>query len=380
MPTTEELLGIGTNDKSEEQHYTTKIKWNDKEYPILHEHSMNVLADRVLHGLEVNQYQNMNVVGKSGTGKTTFVQNFLHHIHAKQKRPFNIQWYHRQEIHNLDKIIANLQQGIPQILILDDISYEMEDLPIARKREIFRSLSTIRHQVKSQILVILINHYSRSSSKFVRQDSDWTVLLSLSTAELDNWIDIFGKQASWKLKTFQRQWAHSQMKGSFIINTPHREQPLIYATNKPFRIALVNELGINLHPVLFVDESCNFCRFQKQSREKLDANVLWQQFEHAYGNKARDVLQWFSYFHKGVQTALPDNKKRALNFLLKLLANHDVDMEKLMFLAENSKRYGKKTKSHYKQQYERMTNKILQESNLTKEQSRVVVGFCQLFV
>lgn len=384
MPTAEELLQINLQEDSEEYHPTTKIKWGEKEYPLMQKHTVNTLAERVLYGLEANQYQNLLVCGKSGTGKTTFVQNLLHNMVCKRmdkknEQPFQIQWHSRDDIQNLDKIVTDIQQGTPTILVMDDASYELDELPTIRRRQIFKTMTTIRHHVKSKILVIFITHYSRSMQKYLRSDADFTVLMSLSTSEMDNWIDIWGKNATWKLKTFQKQYTHSMRQGSFIINRYDSDKPYIYGTNKPFRIALTNELGVDIHPTLFVDQSCNFCRFQKQSKERIEAKALFDQLMFSYKNKANDVIQWFAYFHGGIKTALPDDKRRALNFLLKLLAKYDVDMEKLLQIAENSKKYGKKKSTHYTRQYKKMTAEILKESNLTPEQTQAAVGFGQLF-
>lgn len=379
MPTTEELLGID-NESEEQRHYTTKVKWKEKEYPLLQKHSINVLADRILHGLEVNQYQNLLVCGKSGTGKTTFVQNLLHNMVCKrnESQPFQIQWHSRSEIQNLDKIVHDITPGTPTILIMDDASYEIDELPTQRRREIFRTMATIRHHVKSKIFVVFITHYSRSMQKYLRSDADFTVLLSLSTSEMDNWIDIWGKNSSWKLKTFQRQYTHSMRNQSFVVNREDADTPYIYGTNKPFRIALTNEFGVDIHPTLFMDDSCNHCRFKKQSKEKIDVNVLWEQFEHAYKNKARDVIQWFAYFHSGVKTALPIEKQRALNYLLKFLGDYQVDMPKLLEIAQNSSKYGKKKSTHFSKKHDQMTQAIL--SGSTKEEAKAIIGFNQLFV
>tara|TARA_B100001123_G_C15274851_1_gene1011749 strand:+ start:870 stop:2021 length:1152 start_codon:yes stop_codon:yes gene_type:complete len=382
MPTVEELQLAGDRNE-EEAHHTTKIKWNEKEYPILQKHTINTLAERVLHGLKVNQYQSMLVCGKSGTGKTSFVQNFLHNMVCKRsnnpkQQPFQIQWHHRSDIHNLDKIIANIQQGVPTVLIMDDVSYELEELPVKERRKIFKSMTTIRHQVKSQIFVIFITHYSRSMQKYIRSDSDFTVLLSLSTSELDNWVDIWGKNSSWKLKTFQRQWAYSQREGKFLINTEFRDSALYYKTNEPFRISLVNELGVDIHPTLFVNEFCNHCAFHKQKKQKIDSNELWRQMEFAYKNKAKDCLQWYAYFVHGVKDALPDPKRRAFQYMMRLLSEYDVDMEKLLDIATKSKKYGHHPK-HYKKQYEKMTKAIMDKTNATEGEAKAQIGFNSLF-
>ena len=214
--------------KEPNHHDTTKILWQGKEYPLLQRHSVNVLADKVLHGLEANQYQNLVVCGKSGTGKTTFVQNLLHNMVCKrEQKQFMIKWHKRDEIHNLDKIVKAIPKGVPSILILDDVSYELDELSPLRRKEIFKVMTTIRHEVKSQILVVFITHYSRSLQKYLRSDADFTVLLSLSSSELDNWIDIMGQQSKWRLNIFQKQYAHSMSKGSFIVNSDNGH-PYIY--------------------------------------------------------------------------------------------------------------------------------------------------------
>lgn len=333
---TEQLQQYLAKAKEPNPHNTTAIEYQGKLYPLLQRHSVNVLADKVLHGLEANQYQNLVVCGKSGSGKTTFVTNLLHNMVCKREKQWLIKWHKRDDIHNLDKIIKELPKGVPTILILDDVSYELDEISPVRRKEIFKTMTTIRHEVKSQILVIFITHYSRSLQKYLRSDADFTVLLSLSSSELNNWTDIFGQQAKWKLGVFQKQYARSLSHGSFICN--FEQGNYTYGTNKPFRISLVNEYGVDLHSCLFTNESCQRCSLTQTAREAIEPKQFLEEYQRAYRNCYRQVLQYYAFVTYGKKEALATDKVRAWQFLQKLLGKYDIDIEAVIKLAESKKR------------------------------------------
>jgi DNA polymerase III delta prime subunit len=359
--------------KEPNHHDTTKILWQGKEYPLLQRHSVNVLADKVLHGLEANQYQNLVVCGKSGTGKTTFVQNLLHNMVCKrEQKQFMIKWHKRDEIHNLDKIVKAIPKGVPSILILDDVSYELDELSPLRRKEIFKVMTTIRHEVKSQILVVFITHYSRSLQKYLRSDADFTVLLSLSSSELDNWIDIMGQQSKWRLNIFQKQYAHSMSKGSFIVNSDNGH-PYIYGTNKPFRIALCNEYGVDIHSVLFTSESCAKCSLNPSNREVINTEEFLTNFKHSYPNCYSQVLQWYSFMLFGKkENTISAEKRQAWNFLQKILEKNDLDFDEILT------QVGKRKRRHLTKQIRadqaNAIKDMIQGTKLSKNESRILDG------
>ena len=235
MPTAQELKASLANAKNT-SYNTTAISWHGSLYPLPHKASINVLADNILNAMADSQYENLVVCGKSGSGKTTFVTALLHNMVCKRVNSggakFNIQWYRQGDIGKLDDVIKSIVPGTPTILVLDDVSYELSKVSSGRKKDIFSAMTTIRHQVKSQILVVFITHYSRSLEKYLRSDAGFTVLLSLSNQELGNWIEIFGDWAKWKLSIFQRQYAHSKQKGSFMLRFGDGQQ-YIYKTKEP---------------------------------------------------------------------------------------------------------------------------------------------------
>jgi hypothetical protein len=360
MVTTKELTGL---EKEKEKHNTTAINWNGKNYPIFQKHSINVMADQILNALDSYKFQQMLVCGKSGTGKTKFVESLIHKMSCSREKKFHIEWHNREEVLELPKIIDELPRGLDCVLVLDDISFELDKAGNKQKKDIFSKLTTIRHEVQGQkIFVVMISHYSRSISKPLRE-CDFTVLLSLSNVERENWMEIWGKESYWKLRNFQSQFANSAKNKKFRVT--HEGESYYYKTFEPFNIALKNHLGIEISPIVFMDDSCNHCRFKKDDKIKIDAEQLWKEFEKAYGYTARDVIQWFAYFHKGVKDALPMPKKRVLDYLLTRLAQYDTDIDKLVDIATNIKRTGLKKQSHYGRIYNELDKNVIGQNDKT---------------
>ena len=355
MVSAKELLAV-TKDPSE-YHNTTKVSWNGQQYPIFQKHSINVMADQILNALDSYKFQQLLVCGKSGTGKTKFVESLIHKMSCTRDKSFHIEWHHRHEVLELPKIIDNLPKGLDAILVLDDISFELDKAGNKQKKDIFSKLTTIRHELQGQkIFVVLISHYSRSVSKPLRE-SDFTVLLSLSNVERENWQEIWGKESYWKLRNFQNQFANSAKNKKFKVTLDG--DSYYYTTFKPFNIALKNHLGIEISPVVFMDDSCNFCRFQKDNKIHLEPEKILEEFEKAYGTISHDIIQWFAYFHAGKKDALPYQKKRGLDYLLTRLAQYSTDMDKLVELATTTHKRRNKKSNHYGHIWKELDSNII---------------------
>lgn len=339
--------------KAKEYHSdTTRIVWRGQTIPLPHKASINVLADNILTSMSDSQYENLVVCGKSGSGKTTFVTNLLHNMVCKRiekgGRHFTIQWYRQGDIGKLDDTIKEITPGTPTILVLDDVSYELSKVSAGRKKDIFSAMTTIRHQVKSEILVVFITHYSRSLEKYLRSDAGYTVLLSLSNQELGNWIDIFGDWAKWKLTVFQNQFARSKQKGTFGIKTSDGGY-YNYTVKEPFKIALVNELGTDLHPVLFQNEYCANCSNGKSPPKIIDPDVMIAELNYSYGKYGIFVLREYLAEKLGRKDILPAMLMQARAFVVKMFNEYSVnDFDALADKIASKTRNKHKTKKQQK--------------------------------
>jgi hypothetical protein len=352
MPSVQELKDNLSKAKNPEYN-TTAIHWQGKNYPIPQRCSINVLADNILNAMDDSQYENLVVCGRSGSGKTTFVTALLHNMVCKRMahdgKKFNIQWYRQGDIGKLDDVIAGIVPGTPTILVLDDVSYELSKVSASRKKDIFSAMTTIRHQVKSQILVVFITHYSRSLEKYLRSDAGFTVLLSLSNQELGNWIDIFGDWAKWKLSIFQRQYSHSKQKGTFMVKFGDGQQ-YAYRSKEPFKIAMVNELGTDLHPVLFMSEYCGNCSNGKKPVDVVKPDILLQQVQKACGNYGTFALREYLADKLSRPELLPPMLLQARNYIIKTFTTYAVEdmnaLGELIMPKTSAKRYTKKKQRH----------------------------------
>ena len=119
------------------------------------------------------------------------------------------------------------------------------------RNKLASGLTTIRHEVKNPVIVFMNIHYSKALEKFFR-DTDFKIVTSISDEEMDNFQKLFGYKNAMKLHRFTRMYRSMLLRKQFKIGK------YTYHTHKPFRIALISELG-KLHGTLYYRDGCNKC-------------------------------------------------------------------------------------------------------------------------
>ena len=218
-----------------------------------HPHSV---IKRIVRHNKIGQYTGIVMIGQSGSGKTTLTRKLIHQIH-QQGEDYIVKWFNGHEMLKMDEHIKNLQVGTPHILIFDDASYTLEDAKKADVAKLANALTTIRHTLKSRVIIFMNIHYSKATLKFFR-NQHFTFLTSVSVEEMGNYTDLF-KDKMHVIRAFGRQYNRMMLKGYFEAQVSSFEKRRItYQTNKPFRCCLVAEIA-DLHFMLYNKDECPKC-------------------------------------------------------------------------------------------------------------------------
>ena len=218
-----------------------------------HPHSV---IKRIVRHNKIGQYTGIVMIGQSGSGKTTLTRKLIHQIH-QQGENYIVKWFNGHEMLKMDEHIKNLQVGTPHILIFDDASYTLEDAKKADVAKLANALTTIRHTLKSRVIIFMNIHYSKATLKFFR-NQHFTFLTSVSVEEMGNYTDLF-KDKMHVIRAFGRQYNRMMLKGYFEAQVSSFEKRRItYQTNKPFRCCLVAEIA-DLHFMLYNKDECPKC-------------------------------------------------------------------------------------------------------------------------
>lgn len=320
--------------------------------------SPNPLADNVLNYLSNTGFVHVLSIGQSGSGKTTWTKYLVHQLH--EKKNFQIHWYFRDEIQKLDKIIERLQKGVNHIIVLDDASFTLEELPREKVNEVAKKLTYIRHEVKSDVIVIMNIHYSKAIKKFFRS-VPFTYLTSINMEEVNSFQDVFGGYSRYKLRDFSRFYQQMMLKGYWTIDIDKWNNKVqTYHTNRPFRVALANEVNY-LHFFYYTKYSCDICDPDYQTKRVVDTAELVNSIKDKYGkDRTRSMLYMYMFTKHGIKTM--DTKRQAIwNTIAELDRNNPIDWnDTFKYLKKNMSK--KRARSYIKKnEYARDLNDIIEK-------------------
>jgi len=266
--------------------------WNydGKKIPIpmrWHPHSV---VKRIIQHNKLGQYTGIVMIGQSGSGKTTLTRKLIHQITCQMGESYIVKWFNGHEMLKMDEHIKNLQTGTPHIMIFDDASYTLEDAKKADIAKLANALTTIRHTLKSRVIIVMNIHYSKATLKFFR-NQHFTFLTSVSVEEMGNYADLF-KDKMHVVRAFSRSYNRMMLKGYFEVPISSFERTkLTYTTNKPFRTCLVAEIA-DLHFMLYNKDECPKCdpanmdasiNMEKRQPDTIDA--ILEKFSEMYETK-----------------------------------------------------------------------------------------------
>jgi Protein of unknown function (DUF815) len=301
-----------------------KIPNTNDHYPIINNHSPQIAIEKIISVSKYKGYVGVLNAGESGTGKSTWTKWMIHQLHIR-KNSVIIKWFHEEEFKNFVEIVNELTKGIDHIIIFDDISFQLEDMKKEDLNMLQKTLTTIRHIVKANVIVIMNIHYSKAIKKFFRSTTQFRYLTSLSNEEINSYEDLFGPYSKWKLWDFSRIWSNMLTKGfcQFEISR-WNNQFLTYKMHDPFNVILASELN-DLRFCVYPKESCATCDPDFQNKVQLDPQKLIDNLIKSYGrDRVRSGIRNFSFYRKGIECL--DPMARALHRTLSDLDRHnDID-------------------------------------------------------
>lgn len=254
----------------------------DVKYPIAIKHTPGRLANDILKVNNKMKYSQITVVGVPGSGKTTCVQCITHAIHKKDPS-YSIHHFYKDDILKMDKILTKLPKQQNCILIFDDISYLFEQLSEKETAQILHDLTIIREKLDPQFkqtrcIVFLMFHYSFGLIKGMRQ-ANFRIMCSITDEERDNYKKILGYSRQKDINDFVRKFLSMMRYDNFKLRLPDVEDPITYHTDRPFRVALVSNLG-ELHYSLYHHVNCATCAGKGQIRQP--DTEFWRQMMQSY--------------------------------------------------------------------------------------------------
>jgi hypothetical protein len=264
-----------------------------------------VMAWQTLPSHEIISYEGLRT---HNSGKTTWSKSLVHRLH--ELGGFTPHWFMRDEIQKIDTIISGLEKGVNHIVVLDDASFSLEELPKEKVNHLAKKLTYIRHEVKADVIVLMNIHYSKAIKKFFRA-VPFTFLTSINMEEVNSFQDVFGSYARYKLRDFAWYFQQMMVKKQWTIELDKWAGKVqTYHTNKPFRLALANEIN-HLHFFVYSKNSCAVCDPDYQTKKIVDSEDFINKMDEKYNQqRMRAVLKTYALTRHGIPTW--DTKRMAI--------------------------------------------------------------------
>ena len=290
--------------------------YNGKKIPVPARWHPNSVIKRIVQHNKLGQYTGIVMIGQSGSGKTTLTRKIVHQIHMMGEE-YVVKWFNGHEMMNMDEHIKNMQVGTPHIMIFDDASYTLEDAKKTEIAKLANALTTIRHTLKSRVIMVMNIHYSKATMKFFR-NQHFTFLTSVSVEEMGNFYDLF-KDKMHVIRAFGKSYNKMMLKGYFEAPVSSFESTVIkYKTNEPFRVCLAAEIA-DLHFMLYDKAECSKCKplSGKEKKQPKSINEIIEKFGGMYHGQRSNKnvkslpnefavgLRYFSKIQTGVNTLTP---------------------------------------------------------------------------
>ena len=214
------------------------------------------ICKRIITHNKAHGFTGLVLIGMSGSGKTTLTQTLLHQIHSYGEE-YTVDWFNGHDMMNIDKKIKAMTVGVPHIMIFDDASYTMENAKASEIGRLANALTTVRHHVKSRVIMIMNIHYSKATKKFFR-NQHFTFLTSVTTEELGNLKDLFQDKMP-IIRQFGQKYRQMALLGKFYAPISLYENKFAkYEINNPFRLGLVSEIT-DTHFFVYPRLACAKC-------------------------------------------------------------------------------------------------------------------------
>ena len=294
------------------------------------------VVKRMITHNKAHGFTGIVLIGMSGSGKTTLTQTIIHMLHTYGEE-YTVNWFNGHDMLNIDKKIKAMTVGVPHIMIFDDASYTMENAKASEIGRLANALTTVRHHVKSRVIMVMNIHYSKATKKFFR-NQHFTFLTSVTTEELGNLKDLFQDKMP-IIRQFGQKYRQMALQGRFYAPISLYENKFCkYEINDPFRLGLVSEIT-DTHFIVYPRLSCAKCVPGGEVTKVLKTKDVIKKFsEFTNLGSLKTVLAFWMTINNvnGEQDKnLPKRYRSWWNTIEKIQKTHKVDWSEVYNMLED---------------------------------------------
>lgn len=191
-------------------------KWNDKPSPMVRNHSIRACVHEILQFSSRLGMVRINIIGASGSGKTSLAETISHLCHTMSDIPYEVKFMKKEDLIDFTATIKGLSSN-NQILVFDDLSWMSADFNKKQIEKLKSEITTVRHidnNTDRKMIVIFNTHSQKVMEKFLRI-ANFTFYSSCSSEEVTYLLEMLGKKYHQKIDLFRRLRIQAMGQGRF---------------------------------------------------------------------------------------------------------------------------------------------------------------------
>jgi hypothetical protein len=307
------------------------IKWKGK--PMLRSQSINAAINDIYESSRTMDFLKINLIGQSGTGKTTLSYVLSHSLHVLDPS-FTVHHLQDRDLINFKETIERLPNG-NLLIVFDDLSGLVSNFGKTALEKLRADLTTARHLGDTgRKLIIILNFHSQKQLDKVLRISNFTFYTECMNEEVGYFEELLGKQHKPKILQFVKLRAQARMYHKFSF-TLSKGNSFNYIDGEPFRLLLYNN-GISTRFVVspqleFITEGkiCQICFPAKET--KINTENL-EKFYEDYSKQFGKGVAKRAVELKLLQLGISVQPKRVLQaglFIERFLAAKQINLKEL---------------------------------------------------
>ncbi|MCJ8306833.1 MAG: ATP-binding protein [Nitrosopumilus sp.] len=282
----------------------------------------------------------INIIGASGSGKTSLAESIAHLCHSMSmeftKIPYEVKFMQKEDLIDFTSTIQNLSSN-NYVLVFDDLSWMGADFSKKQIEKLKAEITTIRHidgNSDRKMIVIFNSHAQKVMDKFLRI-ANFIFYSSCSSEEVTYLLEMLGKKYHQKIDLFRRLRIQAMGQGKFHFPLG-KNNAFTYKAFDPFLPYLFSNgdfVRFVVSPLrTWIQEDCQICEVVVEST-KTNIDDFVNDYSKKFGKGISKRAIELKLLQHGI-TCQPKRVLQAQKYIEKFLSMKKVN------LLELADRYG----------------------------------------
>ncbi len=330
------ILLESNESKNRKKKIPTLINWgkmkSGKPAVMIRNHSIRSTVHEILQFSSRLGMVRVNIVGASGTGKSSLAEVICHLVHSMSDIPYEVKFLKKEDLLDFTKTIESLSSK-NYCLVFDDLSYLESEYGKKAIDKVQAALTTIRHIGETnsdrKMIVITNFHAMRALSKFLRI-ANFTYYSSCSSEEVEYLEKDLGKKYHQKIELFRRLRIQAMGQGrfSFALGKKGSHTYTAFDPWLPYLFSNGDNARFVCSPLRsWIQAECQTCEKVVEST-KVNIEEFANDYKKKFGvNNAKRAVE-LKLISQGIIT-MPKRVQQAQKFIEQFLSVKKINLEEL---------------------------------------------------